>query len=137
VHDCVARIARREQHRQLRAQLPRLLGKLACLSVGASLAQQLAKQGYRRACFVGSGALAGTTRESALKILELTAGNIQTMNETTLGLRHGPMSSLNTETLFVSFVSRDGRRRRYDLDLLNEIRAKSVVRTIVLSSNML
>jgi tagatose-6-phosphate ketose/aldose isomerase len=101
------------------------------LEQGASLAQQLAKQGYRRACFVGSGALAGTTRESALKILELTAGNIQTMNETTLGLRHGPMSSLNTETLFVSFVSKDGRRRRYDLDLLNEIRAKSVVRTIV------
>jgi tagatose-6-phosphate ketose/aldose isomerase len=101
------------------------------LKDGASLAQQLAKQGYRRACFVGSGALAGTTRESALKILELTAGHIQTMNETTLGLRHGPMSSLNTETLFVSFVSKDGRRRRYDLDLLNEIRAKSVVRTIV------
>jgi tagatose-6-phosphate ketose/aldose isomerase len=101
------------------------------LEEGASLAQRLAKQGYRRACFVGSGALAGTTRESALKILELTAGNIQTMNETTLGLRHGPMSSLNIETLFVCFVSRDDRRRRYDLDLLNEIRGKRVVRTIV------
>jgi tagatose-6-phosphate ketose/aldose isomerase len=101
------------------------------LEDGASLAQKLAKQGYRRACFVGSGALAGTTRESALKILELTAGNIQTMNETTLGLRHGPMSSLNTESLFVSFISRDDKRRRYDLDLLNEIRAKGAVRTIV------
>lgn len=101
------------------------------LEQGATLAQQLAKQGYRRACFVGSGALAGTTRESALKVLELTAGKIQTMNETTLGLRHGPMSSLNSETLFVSFVSKDGRRRRYDLDLLNEIRAKGVVRTIL------
>ena len=101
------------------------------LEEGASLAQRLAKQGYRRACFVGSGALAGTTRESALKILELTAGNIQTMNESTLGLRHGPMSSLNSETLFVGFISRDDRRRRYDLDLLNEIRGKRVVRTIV------
>ena len=101
------------------------------LEDGATVAQRLAKQGYRRACFVGSGALAGTTRESALKILELTAGNIQTMNETTLGLRHGPMSSLNNETLFVSFISKDDRRRRYDLDLLNEIRAKRVVRTIV------
>ena len=101
------------------------------LEEGASLALRLAKQGYRRACFVGSGALAGTTRESALKILELTAGNIQTMNETTLGLRHGPMSSLNSETLFVGFISRDDRRRRYDLDLLNEIRGKGAVRTIV------
>jgi tagatose-6-phosphate ketose/aldose isomerase len=101
------------------------------LDEGASLAHSLAQQGYRRACFVGSGALAGTTRESALKILELTAGNIQTMHETTLGLRHGPMSSLNMETLFVEFVSTDDRRKRYDLDLLNEIRAKQVVRTIV------
>jgi tagatose-6-phosphate ketose/aldose isomerase len=101
------------------------------LEDGASLAQRLAKQRYQRACFVGSGALAGTTRESALKILELTAGNIQTMNETTLGLRHGPMSSLNVDTLFVGFISRDDRRRRYDLDLLNEIRAKQAVRTIV------
>jgi tagatose-6-phosphate ketose/aldose isomerase len=101
------------------------------LNEGAFLAHSLARQGYRRACFVGSGALSGTTRESALKILELTAGNIQTMHETTLGLRHGPMSSLNMETLFVQFVSTDDRRRKYDLDLLNEIRAKRVVRTIV------
>ncbi len=101
------------------------------LDEGASLAYELAQQGYQRACFVGSGALAGITRESALKILELTSGKIQTMHETTLGLRHGPMSSLNMETLFVGFISTDSRRRRYDLDLLNEIRAKGVVRTIV------
>ena len=101
------------------------------LDEGASLAHSLSQLGYRRACFVGSGALSGITRESALKMLELTAGNIQTMHETTLGLRHGPMSSLNMETLFVEFVSKDDRRRRYDLDLLHEIRAKQVVRTIV------
>lgn len=101
------------------------------LDEGASLAHSLAQLGYRRACFVGSGALSGITRESALKMLELTAGKIQTMHETTLGLRHGPMSSLNMETLFVEFVSKDDRRRRYDLDLLHEIRAKQVVRTIV------
>jgi tagatose-6-phosphate ketose/aldose isomerase len=64
-------------------------------------------------------------------IAELTGGDIQTMHETTLGLRHGPMSSLNIETLFTSFISTDDRRRRYDIDLLNEIRAKQVVRTIV------
>jgi tagatose-6-phosphate ketose/aldose isomerase len=53
------------------------------------------------------------------------------MHETTLGLRHGPMSSLNMDTLFTGFISNDDRRRRYDLDLLNEIAAKHVVRTIV------
>src|SRR6185312_1897166 len=97
----------------------------------AHLAHSLAQQGYRRACFVGAGALGATARESALKLLELTSGEIQTMYETTLGLRHGPMSSLNMETLFTVFASTDGRRRRYDLDLLREIRAKQVVPAIV------
>jgi len=101
------------------------------LREGASLAHSLAQRGYRRACFVGAGALGATARESSLKVLELTGGDIQTMHETTLGLRHGPMSSLNNETLFTGFISTDGRRRRYDIDLLNEIRAKQVVRTIV------
>ena len=68
------------------------------LDEGAHLAHSLAQHGYRRACFVGAGALGATARESALKILELTSGEIQTMYETTLGLRHGPMSSLNMET---------------------------------------
>ncbi len=101
------------------------------LDEGAYLAHDLAQNGYRRACFVGAGALGATARESALKALELTSGDIQTMHETTLGLRHGPMSSLNMETLFTGFISTDDRRRRYDIDLLNEIRAKQVVRTIV------
>ncbi len=101
------------------------------LNEGAVLAHGLAQRGYRRACFVGAGALGAIARESALKILELTSGQIQSMHETTLGLRHGPMSSLNMETLFTGFVSTDDKRRRYDLDLLSEIRAKQVVRTIV------
>ena len=101
------------------------------LDEGAVLAQSLAQRGYRRACFVGAGALAAIARESALKVSELTSGNIQSMHETTLGLRHGPMSMLNMETLFTGFVSTDDKRRRYDLDLLSEIRAKQVVRTIV------
>ena len=101
------------------------------LDEGAVLAHSLAQGGYHRACFVGAGALGAIARESALKVSELTSGNIQSMHESTLGLRHGPMSMLNMETLFTSFVSTDDRRRRYDLDLLSEIRAKQVVRTIV------
>ncbi len=101
------------------------------LADGADLAQHLAREEYRRACFVGSGGLGATARESSLKLLELTSGGIQTMYETTLGLRHGPMSSLNKETLFASFLSNDTRRRRYEGDLLKEILAKQVVRTIV------
>jgi D-galactosamine 6-phosphate deaminase/isomerase len=101
------------------------------LHEGSHLAHGLAQKGYRRACFVGAGALGATARESALKLLELTSGGVQTMYETTLGLRHGPMSSLNMETLFTAFLSTGDNRRRYDTDLLNEVRAKQTVRTIV------
>jgi tagatose-6-phosphate ketose/aldose isomerase len=74
------------------------------LDEGAHLAHTLAQQGYRRVCFVGAGVLGEISRESALKLLELSSGGIQTMYETTLGLRHGPMSSLNQEALFMRFL---------------------------------
>lgn len=101
------------------------------LREGAELAYDLVQQNHRKACFIGAGALGAIARESALKLLELTSGGIQTMYETTLGLRHGPMSSLNKDTLLTAFLSKDTRRRKYDSDLLNEIRAKQAVRTIV------
>lgn len=105
------------------------------LDEGATLAHDLSKtlqqEGSDKACFVGAGGLGAAARESALKLLELTGGRVQTMYETTLGLRHGPMSSLNMDTLFTTFLSSGENRRRYDVDLLNEIRAKRVVRTIV------
>jgi tagatose-6-phosphate ketose/aldose isomerase len=100
------------------------------LNEGAELASSLAHQKYSRACFVGAGALGAVSRESALKMLELTSGGVLTMYETTLGLRHGPMSALNMETLFTAYLSADAKRRRYDSDLLKEIRAKQIVRTI-------
>lgn len=101
------------------------------LDDGALLAQKLAEQQPQRACFVGAGSLSATTRESALKLLELTSGRVQTMYQTTLGLRHGPMSALTDQTLFTIFLSNGERRRRYDVDLLKELRTKGVVRSIV------
>lgn len=95
----------------------------------ADLAAKMADQNFTRACFVGSGALAGTALECALKTLELTAGRIVTMAQSTLGLRHGPMAALNSSTLLVCLVASDARRRGYDLDLLREIGGKSLVRT--------
>jgi tagatose-6-phosphate ketose/aldose isomerase len=90
------------------------------------VAGAITHEGFRRACFVGSGVLRAVAQESALKLLELTAGRIQTMSESTLGLRHGPMSALDGNTLFVSFLSRDQRRRSYELDLIEEIHRKQL-----------
>ena len=101
------------------------------LGDGAHLAHEIAAQRCRLACFVGAGGLAGAAKESALKLTELTAGGIVALSETTLGLRHGPMSALNRDTVFTAFVSGGGRQQQYDIDLVREIRAKDVVRTIV------
>jgi tagatose-6-phosphate ketose/aldose isomerase len=99
----------------------------AFLHQAATLAQALASRRFQRACFLGSGDLAGLAAESALKLLELSAGNVKTMSETTLGLRHGPMAALDQQTLLILFLSSDESRRRYELDLLLEIEAKNIV----------
>jgi tagatose-6-phosphate ketose/aldose isomerase len=102
-----------------------LLGK------GASVAHTIATQRSSMACFVGAGGLAGTAKESGLKLTELTGGRVVALTETTLGLRHGPMSALNQETVFTALIAGAEKQRRYDLDLVREVRAKDVVRTIV------
>jgi tagatose-6-phosphate ketose/aldose isomerase len=92
------------------------------------VAVAIAQEEFSKACFVGSGVLRAVGMESALKLLELTAGKINTLSESTLGLRHGPMSALDENTVFVSFLSRDQRRRRYELDLIEEVRKKRLVK---------
>jgi tagatose-6-phosphate ketose/aldose isomerase len=103
----------------------------ALLPRAASLASDLAQGGYERTCFVGSGLLAGTAMESSLKVLELTAGKVQSMSQSTLGLRHGPMAALQHQTLFVIFISGQPQRRRYEIDLLREIGRKRLASTRV------
>jgi len=53
--------------------------------------------------------------------------------ESPLGLRHGPMSSVDSQTAFVAMLSSDPRRRGYELDLLREIDRKRLgrMRTVV------
>ncbi len=93
----------------------------------ADCAATLARETYPKACFVGSGPLRAVARESALKLLELTAGKTLTMSESALGLRHGPMAALDPGTLFVCFLSSNQRIQQYELDLLDEIGKKRLV----------
>jgi tagatose-6-phosphate ketose/aldose isomerase len=97
------------------------------LLTAAAEAERIAARGFTRVCFIGGGALASVAKESALKVLEMTAGQVQAMSETVLGLRHGPMAALDTQTLFVCFVSGDERRAKYASDLLREIGEKGIV----------
>jgi tagatose-6-phosphate ketose/aldose isomerase len=98
----------------------------ALLKTGAEAADLIASHDFNRVCFVGSGALASVAKESALKVLEMTAGQVKTMSETVLGLRHGPMAALDESTLLVCFVSEDKRRALYARDLLLEIGGKEI-----------
>jgi D-galactosamine 6-phosphate deaminase/isomerase len=93
---------------------------------GEEEAERLSSLGLSRACMVGTGSLASVAKESALKVLEMTAGQMSTMSETVLGLRHGPMAALDAKTLFVCFVSAEERRANYAADLLREIGEKGI-----------
>ena len=101
------------------------------LPMAADCAAALAKERYTKACFVGSGPLRAVARESALKLLELTAGKVLTMSESALGLRHGPMAALDQDTLLVCFLSDDPKVQEYERDLLEEIGNKRLVKSRV------
>lgn len=77
---------------------------------------------WKRIVYLGSGGLQGMARESALKVLELTAGKLTAFYDSPTGFRHGPKSLVDNETLVVVFVSGHPYTRRYDLDLLAELR---------------
>jgi tagatose-6-phosphate ketose/aldose isomerase len=120
------------------AQFGDIVGQLSdagrkFLPAAAEAAAAITTLGCTRACFVGSGALRAVADECALKVVELSAGKVTTLAETPLGLRHGPLSSVDGNSLFVAFLSSDARRRGYEIDLLREIDRKHLgrVRAIV------
>jgi tagatose-6-phosphate ketose/aldose isomerase len=82
----------------------------------------LAARRYRRVVYLGSGALTGLAREAALKLLELTAGQVVSYWDSSLGFRHGPKAFLEQGTLCFVFVSADPYSRRYDEDIADELR---------------
>jgi tagatose-6-phosphate ketose/aldose isomerase len=83
---------------------------------------RLARPEIERVIYLGSGALTGLARESALKLLELTAGKVVTYYDSALGFRHGPKAVLDDSTLVLVYVSSDAYTRQYDLDIVAELR---------------
>lgn len=76
---------------------------------------------FNRIVYLGNVALKGVSQESALKMLELTAGQVATMYDSPLGFRHGPKSIIDDRTLTVVYLSDDEYRRKYELDLIKEM----------------
>ncbi|MDG2978703.1 SIS domain-containing protein [Latilactobacillus curvatus] len=81
---------------------------------------------FDRIVYLGSGSLAGLTREAQLKVLELTAGKLTTMFDSSMGFRHGPKSFVNEKTLVFDFVNNQSYTRQYDVDILEEIHGDKI-----------
>lgn len=86
------------------------------------IAQQIVDNyDFERIVYLGSNTLKGTSQESALKMLELTAGRVVTMYDTPMGFRHGPKSIVDDTTLTVVYLSDDPYTRQYEVDLIKEM----------------
>lgn len=91
---------------------------------------------WKRIVYLGSGGLQGVARESALKVLELTAGKMAAFYDSPTGFRHGPKSLVDHETLVVVLVSSHPYTRQYDLDLLTELRRdQQAMRVVAISAD--
>lgn len=108
-----------------RARIDALARQAVELLVGhADTLAGVARSEYRTAVYLGSGNRYGAAREAALKMLEMTGGQVKTFPETYLGLRHGPMCAIDDGALVVCFLSTDEVTRAYEVDLVRELNRK-------------
>ncbi|EGR0771282.1 SIS domain-containing protein [Vibrio parahaemolyticus] len=91
----------------------------------------MASMDIRRVIYLGSGGLQGLAQESALKLLELTAGKVVATYDSPLGFRHGPKSIVDKQTLIVVYISNNPYTRQYDLDLLAELRRDKIACKVI------
>ncbi|WP_405630352.1 SIS domain-containing protein [Pseudoalteromonas sp. Ld20] len=99
--------------------------------------KELAELPMHRLVYLGAGSLKGYAQESALKLLELSAGQVMGYFESPLGFRHGPKSLVDDKTLIVLFGSNNNYTKQYDTDLLNELQGDNqaiAVHTLALPS---
>ena len=114
----------RQAYRAVCAKLSSIADKLLRAHIGTCAA--VARTRFKRAVYLGSGSQLGAARESALKMLEMTAGAVATLRDSFLGFRHGPMSFAHPDTLIVCFLSSDPLLRAYECDLLQELNDKEL-----------
>jgi len=96
-----------------------------------AVAEEISRLRFDRAVFLGDGGNYGTAVESHLKLQELTAGQVMCTWDTFPGLRHGPEAVIDPNTLVVAYLAAGGYTRRYELDLLREIREKGIGKALL------
>jgi tagatose-6-phosphate ketose/aldose isomerase len=119
----------------LDARVPAIAAAVAdVLAQAEPLVADLGTRGFKRVVYLGSGVFKGLAREAALKLMELSDGAVVTAFDTALGFRHGPKTIINADTLAVVFVSNDPLTRRYDLDIVAELRRDAHCGALVMIS---
>ncbi len=96
--------------------------------------EEIINWNYKRLVFLGSNNLQYFAQEAALKNLELTQGLIDVYFNSVLGFRHGPKSIVNNETLIFILMSGGEYNRKYDIDLIKELKNDSKAKVIVLDN---
>ena len=80
--------------------------------------KEVANLDFKRIVFLGSGPLKGTAKESHLKVIELTDGQIICQYDSFLGFRHGPKAVIDESTLLIYLFSSDPYVYKYEVDLV-------------------
>ena len=120
---------------QIAERLPAL-----CQGVSASLeswnetAAEIAAVCADRLVVLASS-MRGLAAESALKVVELTAGKVVTLPESFLGVRHGPLTFAREDTPIICFVSSDARKRLYELEFLRDVKERGFQHVVVVGDD--
>lgn len=96
------------------------LGKLE-LETKYKKIREIAYENHERIVILGSGILSGLAQELSLKVMELSAGKVVAVNNTTLGFRHGPKAIIDNKTIIFDLVNENEYAKKYDEDLLEEM----------------
>ncbi|MGH4122147.1 MAG: SIS domain-containing protein [Clostridium sp.] len=98
-----------------------------------SIISEVFEKTVNRLIVLGSANLFGVARESALKSIELTRGEVMSWYDTPMGFRHGPKSVLTDNAIILFFVSNNEYTRKYDVDMLNELSKSKKHKLLVVS----
>ena len=90
---------------------------------------------YGRVDYLGSNVMKGVSQEIALKTCELTAGNVMTTYDSSMGFRHGPKSVVKENSLNVVGLSDDPYTRQYDVDIVKEINGEGKGKLVAISGD--
>lgn len=92
----------------------------------------LAEARPSRVVYLGSGPHQPAAAECALKLLELTDGEVVAAAWSPLGFRHGPKTLVHDGTLVVSLVSATDPARPYGLDMAREVQTDGRATSLIL-----